>query len=269
MNGLKDYISLISKSLEYKSCLINLFTGHGPTIGAWREHILIDLIREHIPKRFSVSSGFIYETKDRISPQIDIIIYDSLSYGTLFRFGDVVVVRPESVYAIIEVKSKLNKKNLEKAIEDSIRIRSLCKKCLKYDLLAYNGYSINTIKKYITQYQGDISHCLDSIACFEKGKNYTLFWFSDIDVSCGLHHSKKYPYFLELLDLDNNKNNQSLCFFLFSLLASLESIQGHFDKRFENQLKPNSQNYYLDYLKDDIQVNYDDKVILGEKFINE
>ena len=46
----------------------------------------------------------------QMSGELDIIIYDSTNYSTIFKDKDIVVLRPESVRVIIEVKSALNYK---------------------------------------------------------------------------------------------------------------------------------------------------------------
>lgn len=51
-----------------------------------------------------------------VSRELDIIIYDCLDYSTLFIDQDFVIVKPEAVRAIIEVKGRLN----SKAIDDSM-----------------------------------------------------------------------------------------------------------------------------------------------------
>jgi len=74
--------------------------------GRYKEVVLRNVIRRFLPENLNIGTGFILKGKKKISKQIDIIIYDN-TYPVLFREGDFVITSPESVKAIIEVKTKL------------------------------------------------------------------------------------------------------------------------------------------------------------------
>lgn len=92
----------------------------------------IKIIREYIPKNYDVANGFVLfvhnATEERkikkgfdplnmgsysVSRQCDIIVYDSSTIPVIFKDDDFVIVRPESVRCIIEVKSKANRKEVD------------------------------------------------------------------------------------------------------------------------------------------------------------
>jgi len=98
--------------LRVKSNKISLLVSHGQTVGNYREVILRDLIRQHLPDKFSVATGFI----EGFAQQLDIIVYDSHNYSPFFREGDLVVVKQEAVRAIIEVKTTLTPSTLLDAL---------------------------------------------------------------------------------------------------------------------------------------------------------
>lgn len=81
---------------------------HTSTVGTYRENLFQMLLNKHLPERYHVASGFIFGC----SRQIDILIYDRIDYAPMFREGDLVVVPPESVRAVIEVKTNLTKQQL-------------------------------------------------------------------------------------------------------------------------------------------------------------
>jgi len=91
---------------------------HKSTVGTYRENLLHILLRKNLPERYHVATGFILGSPR----QIDILIYDRLDYAPVFREGDLVVVRPESVRAIIEVKTKLTRAQLNSSL---IQIKQL------------------------------------------------------------------------------------------------------------------------------------------------
>jgi hypothetical protein len=75
----------------------------------YKEKILQKVIRQYLPKDFSIWWGFIIEKIDdeiHISSQQDIIVYNN-TYPVVFCEGDFVITTPNSVKAIVEVKSKI------------------------------------------------------------------------------------------------------------------------------------------------------------------
>src|SRR6185503_13832605 len=52
-----------------------------------------------------------------LSRECDILVYDATSAPVIFRDGDFVIVRPEVVKAIVEVKGNLRRKDIEKTLQ--------------------------------------------------------------------------------------------------------------------------------------------------------
>lgn len=104
MNVVDRFRHLSHEMAALKDQVWNLIgNAHGGESGSWREAILRQVLRRHLPETVRVGSGFIV-TKDRSSPQIDILIYET-AHPTLFRQGDVAIVTPDAVRGVIEVKS--------------------------------------------------------------------------------------------------------------------------------------------------------------------
>ena len=74
--------------------------------GRYKEVLLMNYLRKLLPSNVSVGTGFV-KSRSEVTKQIDLIIYDS-SIPTLFAEGDFVIVLPESVYGIVEVKTNLS-----------------------------------------------------------------------------------------------------------------------------------------------------------------
>ncbi|PJC99815.1 hypothetical protein GQ37_005790 [Janthinobacterium sp. BJB1] len=104
----------LASELVQLSQRIRSLVQHGPTVGSYRENLLQTLLRKHLPERYHVATGFIYHC----NRQLDIVIYDRIDYAPVFREGDLVVVHPESVRAVIEVKTSLN----TAALKDSLQL---------------------------------------------------------------------------------------------------------------------------------------------------
>jgi hypothetical protein len=81
-------------------------SNHWPSDGEHKEAILRKILRNHIPLFYHVGRGFV-RFKEEASKQIDILVTDE-QHPTLFRDGDLKIVTPDAVRAIIEVKTKQN-----------------------------------------------------------------------------------------------------------------------------------------------------------------
>jgi len=247
------------------------------TLGQWREHFLREFIKSHIPEHFHVSTGFIYGDSNNISPQIDILIHESSRYAPLFQFGDTAVVRPESAWCAIEVKSRLtsnNKSGLYKAIEDAIKIRKTKEgkgTAIRCDLIYFEGLREKNVLKNIATFPSEPSYSLDGIHCFGKGQGSIVY----TGVEKGekrLHSIGEYQTFCPLKNADERKkgNNKAVISFFLLLLDFLEIMQGHFDKRFGKGLNldcylRNPTLYGRLFKETGIKIDESRRVILGGK----
>lgn len=82
--------------------------------GHYREASLREFLKQHLPSRFLVTSGFVTDHDreqdnqvDRSWRQIDCLAHDKQDFTPLLRADEFSIVRPESVAAFIEVKSSL------------------------------------------------------------------------------------------------------------------------------------------------------------------
>ena len=126
--GKTAYFDSLSRAFEGQIDRLLHLIGHSHelSLGESREHILREFLREFLPDRYAVSTGFILfddqeEARQRRrasslepSRQLDVIIWDRVEYAPLFSAGDFVVVPPGSVEAVMEVKSTLSYKTFSK-----------------------------------------------------------------------------------------------------------------------------------------------------------
>ncbi|TYP93530.1 hypothetical protein LX73_1236 [Fodinibius salinus] len=122
-----DYFESITLELEsLKSRVNNFIEGqHHQSDGEWKESVLRAILKRYLPDNIGVGRGFFVsnneEPKDDdsqyvSSSQIDILIYDA-SKPVLFQDGDFVIVTPDLVKGIIEVKSTIGTENYQRIIE--------------------------------------------------------------------------------------------------------------------------------------------------------
>lgn len=105
--------------LEGKFQRIASLTPHGGTSGSYHEEILRSVLRNFLTKRFSVKTGFIYLDEKSVSKQIDILIIDENEPAAyVFQEGDVAIVMPEAVVAVIEVKTTLDQDDFTGALDN-------------------------------------------------------------------------------------------------------------------------------------------------------
>ncbi len=76
---------------------------HWQTNGEWKESVIRQVLRRHLPQSVSVGRGFVV-TETATSRQIDVLIVDS-GKPVLFRDGHLTFVTPDAVLGVIEVKS--------------------------------------------------------------------------------------------------------------------------------------------------------------------
>lgn len=114
-----EYHQSINAELLASRNRVRYFIGgrHNGEDGRYKEILLMNYLKKILPSNVSVGTGFV-RGKEDITKQIDIIIYKH-NIPTLFSEGDFVIVLPESVVGIIEVKTKLNINKLTEAIQTS------------------------------------------------------------------------------------------------------------------------------------------------------
>lgn len=79
---------------------------HWGTDGEHKEIALKSILRRHLPESIMVGRGFIV-TSNSASTQIDVLLVDR-DKPTLFKDGDLIIVTPDAVRAVIEVKTTLS-----------------------------------------------------------------------------------------------------------------------------------------------------------------
>lgn len=162
---------------------------HPGEFGTYREKIIKSLLQPFLPSRLDIGSGFIITSKDNISTQCDLIIYDKASTPVIEteeqRFFPV-----ECVVGVIEVKSKLTKSTFKEALLKLSKIKDLkndIEDC-PYIFKDYPGHEPFDAKKHIRDQMATFLIC-ESIDIDFTNEFNTLFkdLYKDIDKS--LYHN--------------------------------------------------------------------------------
>jgi len=229
MTDLIEYHKTINKEICLLKDKLKYLTKHPAENGRFREIILSNTIKKHLPAKYSLGTGFIIkqcETRGNheVSKQIDLMIYDN-SYPVLFREGDFSIVTTDAVRAIIEVKTSFGRTTFPGEYDKANKMGAFIMSNRNVELIPtplFNGIfyfsnqeissSENSIeesirRKHIDVPANDVFHlsCVNHI-CFSDKVLYK-YWHSNND------GSKHKLYVLEDL---------SYSFFISNLLSFLE-----------------------------------------------
>jgi hypothetical protein len=127
--GLIDFFDSQAQLMlaQYKN--IEQLLGPADSDWAWPgehcETLLRQAIAQHLPPNYAAGKGYVLGVRNTEkgpvrSPEIDILVYDAHLFPPIFRMGHFVIVRPEAVVAVIQVKRSLDVNTLTKALANVI-----------------------------------------------------------------------------------------------------------------------------------------------------
>lgn len=97
---------------------------HPGEFGMYREQIVKELLKPFLPEKFDIGTGFIITSKNRISTQCDLIIYDKEN-SPIIENAEQRFFPVECVVGVIEIKSNLSKSDFKKAVSKLSKIKKL------------------------------------------------------------------------------------------------------------------------------------------------
>lgn len=104
---------------------ISAAISHSGEKGRNNEQVLARFLAKYLPQRFSVDTGHVVASDGTKSSQTDIIIHDRINTPALFLGGASVLVPIETTYAVISVKTTLDKTELADAVRQIESVRRL------------------------------------------------------------------------------------------------------------------------------------------------
>lgn len=121
--SLIDYHKTTSKELLALTNKVRNLITHWGEDGRYKEAVLKNVIRRFLPEKFTIGTGFVIkQTEVRgehlSSRQLDLVIYDNAS-PVLFKEGDFVILTPDAVRGIIEVKANLENQGLTDVLKQA------------------------------------------------------------------------------------------------------------------------------------------------------
>lgn len=182
----------IAKVVEGENLKAMAYVRHSASLGALREKMVGTFVRAETPGRFRVDTGFVCVPRPGDSPaavsnQCDLIVHRADVSTPLYRWEDFVVVDAQATEAVVEVKTLINKVELQRISKwhKSIReVRRAASMSLRPYSFAYgiDGINFSTfvtavaelVKKELIKCQpsgGDALSCIPDSVVVQK-KNY-------------------------------------------------------------------------------------------------
>lgn len=150
--------------------------------GTAREVFLDKFLKNAFPSKYVIERGEIFDHNGNVSPQVDIAVYDETLPA--FNYGGGNHYLAEGVLAHIEVKSELNKAELQDVVAKAIKVKSLelkiepnmsignVRKHIRSFVFAYRGWqSVESLQEAYKEVspQEDINTRPDGIFVLEQG----------------------------------------------------------------------------------------------------
>jgi hypothetical protein len=106
--SLTELLSEVGADVERNLSAARRLIAHSGEKGAATEEIWRMLLRKHLPSRYQVDTGFVVDSENRFSEQVDVVIFDRQYSPLVFELGSRKVFPAESVYAVFEVKQVID-----------------------------------------------------------------------------------------------------------------------------------------------------------------
>lgn len=169
-----DLLSSYSNEFHSKLRRINSFTNHPTSIGTSHEGILRRFLQQYLPKRFTVSEGFIVGKDDNVSSQCDILIWSSLDYSPYYSDGDFVIVPADSVHAVIEVKTSLGNSSMQDGFKQLKPIHEMNNK-IYTAIFAFESSSLRAcLENIVYDLDVEVANSVDSVCVLDKWSLHRL-----------------------------------------------------------------------------------------------
>ncbi len=117
----------VSKKMYSDLEMARASISHPGMKGGSAEATFRGFLKNYLPKNLDVSTGILVDAQGESSRQLDVIISDSPKTPIFYEKDEQRVIPVECAYAVIEVKTTLNKKELENSFENMKSVRKLKK----------------------------------------------------------------------------------------------------------------------------------------------
>lgn len=168
---------------------------HKISKGQERETLIVnEYLKKYVPGNIGIARGEIVSIDDQVSPETDIILYEKNSTPYLINKEGYQVFPIECVYGVIEVKSKIDKSEIEDSFKKINKIKKMPKLAIEsqkgpilksfkiYDrewsyfptfgmVIGYDSIDLKLLKNYLDNLNSNmpLEHRIDSVWVLKKG----------------------------------------------------------------------------------------------------
>lgn len=230
--------SLTEELYSIKDRIRNLVK-HWSTDGEAKEVAIRSLLRRHLPESVIVGRGFIV-TPSTSSTQIDVLVVNAAK-PTLFKDGDLLIVTPDAVLGVIEVKTELRTTaEMSDALKKLSRVEETCRDMTGKDsvwsgLFVFHG-DVSSQQRILQAVGESYQQTKRTVNCVSCGKSvFIRYWTRGADVHSlergPVWHSYELPdvapsYFVgNLIDWISSVDNQTASFAWFPMLGGKEQYR--------------------------------------------
>lgn len=244
------YVELLRDNFEKilsELALVYRLTHNGEK-GKEAEEILSNFLKNYLPKKYQVTTGFVH-TDMGISSQCDILLYDADNYAPLYSGYANQIIHMSSLRGVIECTMKLNKKKIE---EDNKKINNL-KVLYKKDEMIQESMSREPLAiLFAYKSEGNILKNLNKL----EEKNFDIVFCADGQLYILIADSDTYTNNLvdgvfsgeTLHGYTFTKEQHAFSLFYSYLVDNLNAITSEYDKyRMVHEYSKSS--IYVDYKK--------------------
>lgn len=219
-NWLRGVFEDVQKDLQHDLHRASRGIEHPGTKGDIHEDSWIEILRNYLPNRYGVDKGIIIDSAGNKSDQIDIVIFDPQYTPMLLIQQSHKYIPAEAVYAVFECKPTINKDYLVYAGDKANSVRSLNRTSVSI-VTASGTISPKTPFNIICGILAAKCDWVEGIKSKSLDNNLPTTTNSKLDIGCSLSGG---TFVNDDNAIDKHQSVNNLMYFLFSLLAKLQSL---------------------------------------------
>ena len=184
----------------------------------------ISLLSTYLPVRYQVRKAFVVDSWGRISDQIDLVIFDRQYSPFLLDYQGACYVPAESVYAVMEIKPRVNKATIEYASKKVSSVRRLLRTSAP---IPHAGGIFEARRPFeiVGGLLADGSSWTDPFGTHFEEAIRSGVPAERLDIGCMLSHgSFCIHYESSVIRIETTGQKDAIVFFILKLLQSLQSL---------------------------------------------
>lgn len=201
---------------------------HGPSKGDASELNWRDVLKEFLPKRYTVSLGaFVIDKEGNQSEAVDLVVHDAHFCPLFFDVGGHIFIPAESVYATFEIKQELTRDDVLYAAKKAASVRKLIR--TSGDIVHAGGvFKAKEESELFTPLAGILtrrSSWSEPIGASLEKALLDADIEGKLDLGCALEHGAfDATYDDNVVTLARSEEDAGLLFFLMHLFNRLQTL---------------------------------------------